>query len=46
MKRYLSKVKQCIKGFTMAKFPQIPREENMEVDSLAKALSADELVDD
>ena len=45
MKRYLSKVKQCIKGFTMAKFHQIPREENLETDSLAKVESVDELVD-
>ena len=29
----------------MAKFHQIPREENMEVDNLAKAASADELVE-
>lgn len=46
MKRYLSKVKHCIKGFTMAKFHQIPREENMEADSLAKTISANELVDE
>ena len=46
MKRYLSKVKHCIKGFTMAKFHQILKEENMEANNLAKAASADELVDD
>ena len=45
MKRYLSKVKQYIKGFTMAKFHQILRDENMEADNLAKAASANELVD-
>ena len=45
MKRYLSKVKQCIKDFTMAKFHQIPREENLETDSLAKVESVDKLVD-
>ena len=45
MKRYLSKVKQCIKGFTMAKFHQILKEENLETDSLAKVESVDELVD-
>ena len=39
MKRYLSKVKNCIKSFTSAKFHQIPREENIEVNSLAKAAS-------
>ena len=46
MKRYLGKVKQCIKGFTMAQFHQIPREENMEANILAKTAFADELVDD
>lgn len=46
MKRYLSKVKHCIKSFTIVKFHQIPMEENMEVDSLAKAALVDELVDD
>ena len=30
----------------MIKFHQIPREENMEADSLAKATSTDELADD
>lgn len=46
IKRYLSKVRQCIKGFTMAKFHQILRKENMKSDGLAKAASADKLVDD
>ena len=46
MKRYLSKVKQFIKGLTTVKFHQIPREENMEADNLAKATSTDELMDD
>ena len=43
---YLSKVRKCIKGFTIAKFHQILREENMEANSLAKAAYANELVDD
>ena len=41
MKRYLNKVKHCTKSFTSAKFHQIPKEENMEANSLAKAASAD-----
>ena len=36
MRKYLDKVKQCIKGFTIAKFQQIPMEENVEADILAK----------
>lgn len=46
MKQYLNKAKHCIKGFTMAKFHQIPREENTEADSLARVASVDDLVDD
>ena len=46
MKGYLSKVKQCIKGFIMTKFHQVLREENIEANSLAKATSIDKLVDD
>ena len=45
MKRYLSKVRQRIKGFTTTKFHQIPREKNTEANGLAKAASVDELVD-
>ena len=41
MKRYLNKVKHCTKSFTSAKFHQIPKEENMEANSLAKAASVD-----
>ena len=44
MKRYLSKVSQCIKGFTMTQFQQIPREENAEDDVLTKMASVDEIV--
>ena len=40
MKKYLSKVKQLVKKFKEANFVQLPREENMEADTLAKAASA------
>ena len=46
MKKYLSKVKHLIKKFKEAIFLQVPREENMEVDALAKAVSADRSVDE
>ena len=46
MKRYLEKFKQCIKGFTIAQFQQVPREENTEANLLAKTASTDETVDD
>ena len=44
MKKYLGKVKQCIKGFTTTHFQQIPSEENVEADILVKAASIDEIV--
>ena len=46
MKRYLNKVKHCTKSFTSAKFHQIPKEENMEANSLAKAASADSIMNE
>ena len=46
MKKYLGKVKQYIKSFTTTQFQQIPREDNMEVDVLAKTTSADEMMSD
>ena len=46
MKRYLGKVKQCIKGFITTQFQQIPKEENAEADALAKTASANEIVGD
>ena len=46
MKRYLEKVKQCIKGFTTAQFQQVPREENIKADVLAKTTSSDETIDE
>ena len=46
MKKYLNRVRCLIKKFKEASFIQVPREENMEVDVLAKAASAEELVDE
>ena len=46
MKKYLGKVKQCIKGFTTTQFRQILREENAKADILAKTTSADKIVGD
>ena len=46
MKKYLGKVKQCIKDFTIAQFQQIPREDNMEAGVLAKTASADDIMSD
>ena len=46
MKKYLNKVRRLIKKFSKAHFVQIPREENMEADTLAKEASVSELTDD
>ena len=46
MKKYLSKVKRLIKKFKEASFLQVPREENMEADTLAKATLVDGSVDE
>ena len=46
MKKYLNKVKQLIKKFKEASFVQLPREENMEADALAKAASAKGAMDE
>ena len=46
MKKYLGKVKQCIKDLTTTQFQQIPREENTEVDVLANTAFANEIVGD
>ena len=40
MKKYLEKVLRIVKKFKEANFIQIPREENMEADTLAKEDSA------
>ena len=37
MKKYLTRVKRLVKKFKEANFLQVPREENMEADALAKA---------
>ena len=42
MKKYLERVLQLVKKFKEANFIQIPREENMEADALAKEASADQ----
>ena len=44
MKRYLNKV--LIKKFSEAHFVQVPREENMEADTLAKEAPVNELMDE
>ena len=46
MKKYLNKVRQCIKGFITAQFQQIPSEENVEANALAKIASIDEIARD
>ena len=40
MKRYLEKVLRLVKKFKEANFVQVPREENMETDTLVKEASA------
>ena len=42
MRKYLNKVKRLIKKFKEASFIQVPREENMEADALAKEAPANE----
>ena len=46
MKKYLHKVRCLIKKFNEAHFIQVPREENMEADTLAKEVSVSELTDE
>ena len=46
MKKYLGKVKQCIKSFTTTQFQHIPMEDNVEADVLDKTASADKMVSD
>ena len=46
MKKYLKKVERLVKKFKKVDFIQIPREENMEADILAKEASASETVDE
>ena len=42
MKKYLERVLQLVKKFKEANFVQIPREENMEANALAKEASTDQ----
>ena len=46
MKKYLEKVFQLVKKFKETDFVQIPREENMEANTLAKEASANEAIDE
>ena len=46
MKKYLNKVVRLVKKLKEADFVQIPREENMEADILAKEASASEAMDE
>ena len=46
MKKYLEKVLHLVKKFKEANFVQIPREENVEVDTLAKEASATGAMDE
>ena len=46
MKKYLKKVAHLVKKFKEADFSQIPREENVEADTLAKEASANEAMDE
>ena len=45
MKKYLYKVRRIVKRFKEASFIQIPKEENLEADALAKEASASESMD-
>ena len=46
MKKYLEKVLQLVKKFKETDFIQIPKEENMEADALAKEALANEAIDE
>ena len=46
VKKYLEKALQLVKKFKETNFVQIPREENVEADALAKEASANEPVDE
>ena len=45
MKKYLYKVRRLIKKFNEAHFIQVPREENIEADTVAKEALVNELTD-
>ena len=46
MKKYPKKVLQLVKKFKETNFVQIPREENVEADALAKEASVNEPMDE
>ena len=46
MKKYLNKVRRLVKKYKEASFVEIPREENMEADTLAKEASTSESMDE
>ena len=46
MKRYLKKVVRLVKKFKETDFVQIPKEENVEADTLAKEASVNEIMDE
>ena len=46
MKRSLNKMRRLIKKFSEAHFVQVPREKNMETNTLAKEASVSELTDE
>ena len=46
MKKYLSRVMCLVKRFEKVDFVQIPREENVEADTIAKEASANESMDE
>ena len=46
MRKYLNKVVRLVKKFKEASFVQIPREENMEADALAKEASGNEAMNE
>ena len=46
MKKYLNKVRLLVKKFKAASFVQLPREENIEADALAKVALAREAMDE
>ena len=46
MRKYLNRVIRFVKKFKEADFVQIPREENMEADTLAKEASVNEAIDE
>ena len=46
MRKYLSRVMRLIKRFEKVDFVQIPKEENVKVDTIAKEASANESMDE